>query len=162
MKRLIKAISICAISLSMVACASAPKTVTYEKIGRVQKVMLAENEVKPSFVEVLAGATVGGLLGNQIGGGSGKYWSTAIGALIGAKGVDEALSERYKSIHYFIYFPSDRTKIEVVSKDLSPTIFKGDMIHVTKYSDGSYWMDVYGKYSSSNAKLLERQLFSKK
>lgn len=155
MKLLIKATLLSIAALSMTACSSTPsQVVSYEKVGKVQKVMLMLNEKKPSFVEVFAGATLGGLVGNQFGGGSGKYWTTAIGALAGAKVVDEALSKKYKSIHYVIYYPSDRTKETLVSTDLSPTVFRGDLVLIKRHGD-DYQIDAYGKYSKANMERLQ-------
>lgn len=142
-------------SLSLIACSSTPQAnIEYEKVGRVKKVELMLKEVKPSFVEVAVGATLGGLLGNQFGGGSGKYWTTSIGALAGAGIMNEALSEKYKEIHYTIYYPEDRSYDKVVSKDLEPTVFKNNLVIIKRKND-DYIIDAYGKYSKERYENLK-------
>ncbi len=51
--------------------------------GKVLGVRTVEVEAKPSGVGVVAGAVVGGLLGNQVGGGTGKTLATVAGAVGG-------------------------------------------------------------------------------
>ncbi len=157
MKNLFKTITVSLAALAMTACSSTPENiVSYEKAGRVQSVQLVSKEKKPSFVELAAGATLGGLLGNQFGGGSGKYWTTAIGALGGAKIVDEALSEKYKEIHYKVRY-NDGVRETLISRNLNPTVFKNDLVVITRYGK-KYTIDAYGQYSRERMKILERKL----
>lgn len=155
MKNLFKAMIISVATLTMTACASSPENIiSYKKVGKVDRVELMLKESKPSFVEVLAGATVGGLLGNQIGGGSAKYWTTSIGALAGAKAVDVALSEKYKEIHYRITF-LDGTRETLTSKDLAPTVFKRDLVVVERYGD-KFKIDAYGQYNQYSREQIKQ------
>lgn len=157
MKHLFKTILVSVAALAMTACSSKPEQiVSYEKAGRIQSVQLVSKEKKPSFVEIAAGATIGGLLGNQFGGGSAKYWTTAIGALGGAKIVDEALSQKYKEIHYNVRY-NDGMRETLVSKNLNPTVFKNDLVVITRYGE-KYQIDAYGKYTRERMKILERKL----
>ena len=48
----------------------------------------SNSNVQPSVADKAAGAIIGGLLGNQVGGGSGKDAATFLGAIIGAEMVD--------------------------------------------------------------------------
>jgi outer membrane lipoprotein SlyB len=52
--------------------------------GKVESVTQKSQQGKSSAVGVLGGALVGGLLGNQVGGGSGKTVATIAGAAGGA------------------------------------------------------------------------------
>jgi hypothetical protein len=51
--------------------------------GHVESVRAVEIAAQPSGVGVVAGAVVGGVLGNQVGGGSGKKLATVAGAVGG-------------------------------------------------------------------------------
>lgn len=51
--------------------------------GRVISVSQVRTQAKPSGVGVVGGAVIGGLLGNQIGGGTGKTLATVAGAVGG-------------------------------------------------------------------------------
>lgn len=161
MNKLLKTLFTSVLAITMTACSSAPQEPQMEvkKVGKVQKVMLMSNEKKPSFVELLAGATLGGYLGNQFGGGSGKYWTTSIGALAGAKAVDSALSEKYKSIHYVIYYTEDKTKKTLISKNVNSRIFKGDLVIVTQKGE-DFTIDAYGKYTKKRSEKLHQMLIS--
>lgn len=157
MKKLLKSLFVSTLAVAVTACSSVPEPViAYEKVGRILSVKLMSKEVKPSFIELAAGATLGGLLGYQFGGGSAQYWTTAIGALGGAKIVDEALSEKYKEIHYNIRY-MDNSKDTLISKNLSPTVFKNDLVVVYRV-DEKYTIDAYGKYSKQRMILLDKML----
>ena len=62
--------------------APAPKTVC-ARCGTVQAVMPLQQEAAPSGLGAIAGAVLGGLVGNQFGGGDGKAVATVAGALGG-------------------------------------------------------------------------------
>ncbi|MFZ3219225.1 MAG: glycine zipper 2TM domain-containing protein [Rhodoferax sp.] len=62
--------------------APAPKTVC-ARCGTVQAVMPLQQEAAPSGLGAIAGAVLGGLVGNQFGGGDGKAVATMAGALGG-------------------------------------------------------------------------------
>lgn len=51
--------------------------------GRVESVQPVQTQASPSGVGIVGGAVVGGLLGNQVGGGSGKTLATIAGAVGG-------------------------------------------------------------------------------
>ena len=62
--------------------APAPKTVC-ARCGTVQAVTPLQQEAAPSGLGAIAGAVLGGLVGNQFGGGDGKAVATVAGALGG-------------------------------------------------------------------------------
>lgn len=62
--------------------APAPKTVC-ARCGTVEAVTLLQQEAAPSGLGAIAGAVLGGLVGNQFGGGDGKAVATVAGALGG-------------------------------------------------------------------------------
>src|SRR5690606_13237977 len=51
--------------------------------GRVESVHAVQSAARPSGLGVVGGAVVGGLLGNQVGGGSGRTLATVAGAVGG-------------------------------------------------------------------------------
>lgn len=66
------------------AAAPKPVTVACDTCGTVQQVKQKEKKSKTSGVGMVGGAVVGGVLGNQIGGGSGRAAATVLGAVGGA------------------------------------------------------------------------------
>lgn len=58
------------------------KPTTQEQCNQVQVPVYGQTNPTPN--DVLAGAIIGGVIGNQFGGGSGKDIATALGAVIGA------------------------------------------------------------------------------
>lgn len=71
-----------------------PVTTTQE-VCRINQVPVYEDSQRdPSTADVAAGAIIGGLLGNQVGGGSGKDAATIIGAIIGAEKAKKPKTER--------------------------------------------------------------------
>ncbi len=51
--------------------------------GRVESVQVVEQQAQPSGVGMVAGAVLGGVLGNQVGGGNGRKIATVAGAVGG-------------------------------------------------------------------------------
>lgn len=51
--------------------------------GRVESVRAVQQEAKPSGLGMVAGAVIGGALGNQVGGGNGRKLATVAGAIGG-------------------------------------------------------------------------------
>lgn len=65
------------------AAAPKPVTVACDTCGTVQQVKQKEKKSKTSGLGMVGGAVVGGVLGNQIGGGTGKTLATIGGAAAG-------------------------------------------------------------------------------
>lgn len=64
------------------ARAEQAKAVCHE-CGRIESVQAVQTAAPPSGVGVVGGAVVGGLLGNQVGGGTGRTLATVAGAVGG-------------------------------------------------------------------------------
>jgi outer membrane lipoprotein SlyB len=60
-----------------------PARAICHECGRVESVQAIQTAAKPSGVGVVGGAVVGGLLGNQVGGGTGRTLATVAGAVGG-------------------------------------------------------------------------------
>ncbi len=57
--------------------------------GRVESVVAVREAAKPSGLGIAAGAVLGGVLGNQVGGGNGRTLATVAGAVAGGYGGNE-------------------------------------------------------------------------
>ncbi len=68
--------------------------------GKVLGVRTIDVEAKPSGVGVVAGAVVGGLLGNQVGGGTGRTLATVAGAVGGGYAGNEIEKRTRKAAAY--------------------------------------------------------------
>lgn len=159
MKTFIKTVLIGLSSLSLIACSStsAQPEVTKISVGKVKNVHLRHVEEKPGLVTVLAGAAVGGLIGNQFGGGSGKNWATGVGAVAGGAITDKALTAEYNQIVYEIHIPRDNEIISIVSDDTRNNIFKNDIVVVYKKGNKSK-IDAYGKFTTNKYNLINQKL----
>lgn len=159
MKILFKIVLVGILASSTVACSStsAMNEVTTVKVGQVKRVIYSKVEKKPSVMTVLAGAALGGLVGNQFGGGSGKDWATGVGAVLGGVTTDRALTNKYNQVTYDIYIPSQKTRIGIVSGDLRNNIFRNDVVVV--YTKGrKIWIDAYGQFTKQKYYLINQKL----
>ena len=103
-KRFVAALVICAAGSALAqgapapAPAAAPKTavVACDGCGKVQSVKQQQRSSKTSGVGMVGGAVVGGLLGNQVGGGTGKTLATIGGAAAGGY-VGDKVEQKYKA-----------------------------------------------------------------
>lgn len=145
--------------ISTTACSSRSNVpeVTTVQVGKVNRVIYSQVESKPAFMTVLAGAAIGGLIGNQFGDGSGKKWATGVGVVAGGYGTEKALTKKYNQVVYEIYIPRSREKIAIVSGDLANNIFKNDAVVVYK-KGRDITIDAYGQYSPQKYRLINQKL----
>lgn len=151
MKRLIQSFTIAIFSFLMIACSSTPPE-QYIKVGKVTSVQLQSTTKSASPLEILAGGVIGGVIGNQFGGGSGKYWATGTGAVLGSVAVNEAVSKTYNEIRYQFYFPADKSTKVITTRNLNAGVYKNDLVILYK-KDGQIWFEAYGSYSSKKYKV---------
>ena len=76
--------------------AAAPQVALCDTCGIVQEVKQKEKKTKTSKAGMVGGAVVGGVLGNQIGGGSGKTLATIGGAAAGGY-VGEKMEQKHNA-----------------------------------------------------------------
>lgn len=89
------------------------------------------NSVKPANgIGMVGGAVVGGLLGNQIGGGSGKDIATVAGAVGGAVAGNEIEKRTGATQHYEITVRFDSGSSSVFRQVNVPTWQPGDHVRV--------------------------------
>ncbi len=116
------------------ARASAPSKVAQAKIcydcGRVESVRSVQTAAKPSGVGVVGGAVVGGLLGNQIGGGSGRSLATVAGAVGGGFAGNEIEKRTRTTSTYEVRVNMEDGKIRTFPYDNQPNWNVGDRVRV--------------------------------
>ncbi|GHD56690.1 glycine zipper 2TM domain-containing protein [Jeongeupia chitinilytica] len=97
--------------------------------GVVTKVQAVEQEGEGGWTGKIGGAVVGGLLGNQIGGGTGKTIATVAGAAGGAYAGNEVQKHVSKKTVYQVSFKLNSGAMQTVKFDDADHGFhKGDKI----------------------------------
>jgi len=97
-------------------------------------------ESEQSGWKTLGGAVLGGLLGNQFGGGHGREIATAVGALAGAAAVQHYQSggSVVESKLVELLIRSDQNKLINVIQDFDPAMVfaQGDKVRILYFNDG--------------------------
>ncbi len=100
--------------------------------GKVLGVRTIEVEAKPSGVGVVAGAVVGGLLGNQVGGGTGKTLATVAGAVGGGYAGNEIEKRTRKAVAYEVDVQMEDGGRRAFRYDAAPAWKPGDRVKVVE------------------------------
>lgn len=108
--------------------AKAPATCT--SCGRVEAVRSVQTAAPPSGVGVVGGAVVGGLLGNQIGGGSGRTLATVAGAVGGGYAGNEIEKRTRTRTTYEVRVRMEDGKIRNFPYNNPPPWREGDRVRV--------------------------------
>jgi outer membrane lipoprotein SlyB len=98
--------------------------------GKVEGVRSIEVAAKPSGVGVVAGAVVGGLLGNQLGGGSGKTLATVAGAVGGGYAGNEIEKRTHKGTAWEVDVRMENGEKRSFKYDTQPSWRAGDRVKV--------------------------------
>lgn len=98
--------------------------------GKVEGVRTVEVAAKPSGVGVVAGAVVGGLLGNQVGGGSGKTLATVAGAVGGGYAGNEIEKRTRKNVAYEVDVKMENGEQRSFRYEAQPSWRAGDRVKV--------------------------------
>ncbi len=98
--------------------------------GKVLGVRTVELEAKPSGVGVVAGAVVGGLLGNQVGGGSGRTLATVAGAVGGGYAGNEIEKRTRKAAAYEVDVQFEDGSRRAFRYEAAPAWKPGDRVKV--------------------------------
>ena len=101
-----------------------------EICGKVEGVRTIETAAKPSGVGVVAGAVVGGLLGNQVGGGSGKTLATVAGAVGGGYAGNEIEKRTRKGTAWEVDVRMENGEKRAFKYDTQPSWRAGDRVKV--------------------------------
>ncbi|EKM23345.1 outer membrane lipoprotein [Vibrio sp. JCM 19052] len=115
--------------------------VVYGKVDSVR--YITQQEVKQSQSngwETLLGATIGGLVGNQFGGGTGKEVATAVGALAGAAVVrnrsNYEYTVEYKLVELLVKVDGNKLINVIQDVDNSMLFKRGDDVRILYFDDG--------------------------
>ena len=98
--------------------------------GRIESVRSVQTQAKPSGIGVVGGAVVGGLLGNQIGGGSGKTLATVAGAVGGGFAGNEIEKRTRTEANYEVTVRMEDGRTRTFPYDNQPNWNTGDRVRV--------------------------------
>ena len=107
-----------------------PSAAICNDCGKVEGVRTVEQAAKPSGVGVLAGAAIGGLLGNQVGGGTGKTVATVAGAVGGGYAGNEIEKRTRKTVTYEVDVRMENGERKSFAFETQPTWRAGDSVRV--------------------------------
>ncbi|MBE3716025.1 glycine zipper 2TM domain-containing protein [Vibrio parahaemolyticus] len=115
--------------------------VVYGKIDSVRYITQQEVvQSKSNGWKTLLGATIGGLVGNQFGGGSGKEVATAVGALAGAAVAQNQSNYQYtveyKLVELLIKVKGDKLINVIQDVDKNMLFSRGDEVRILYFDDG--------------------------
>lgn len=90
--------------------------------------------------QTLLGAVVGGVVGNQFGGGTGKEVATAVGAVAGAGIARSNANQVYRMEHKLVelLIETEQGKLIDVTQDIDSRMLfeKGDKVRILYFDDG--------------------------
>ncbi|MCF9444120.1 outer membrane lipoprotein [Vibrio parahaemolyticus] len=115
--------------------------VVYGKIDSVRYITQQEVvQSKSNGWKTLLGATIGGLVGNQFGGGTGKEVATAVGALAGAAVAQNQSNYQYtveyKLVELLIKVKGDKLIDVIQDVDKNMLFSRGDEVRILYFDDG--------------------------
>ncbi|EGQ8071035.1 glycine zipper 2TM domain-containing protein [Vibrio parahaemolyticus] len=115
--------------------------VVYGKIDSVRYITQQEVvQSKSNGWKTLLGATIGGLVGNQFGGGTGKEVATAVGALAGAvvaqNQINYQYTVEYKLVELLIKVKGDKLINVIQDVDKNMLFSRGDEVRILYFDDG--------------------------
>ncbi|PWT52410.1 hypothetical protein CGG78_17550 [Vibrio parahaemolyticus] len=115
--------------------------VMYGKIDSVRYITQQEVvQSKSNGWKTLLGATIGGLVGNQFGGGTGKEVATAVGALAGAAVAQNQSNYQYtveyKLVELLIKVKGDKLINVIQDVDKNMLFSRGDEVRILYFDDG--------------------------
>ncbi|EHA1077000.1 glycine zipper 2TM domain-containing protein [Vibrio alginolyticus] len=115
--------------------------VVYGKIDSVRYITQQEVvQSKSNGWKTLLGATIGGLVGNQFGGGTGREVATAVGALAGAAVAQNQSNYQYtveyKLVELLIKVKGDKLINVIQDVDKKMLFSRGDEVRILYFDDG--------------------------
>ncbi len=115
--------------------------VVYGKIDSVRYITQQEVvQSKSNGWKTLLGATIGGLVGNQFGGGTGREVATAVGALAGTAVAQNQSNYQYtveyKLVELLIKVKGDKLINVIQDVDKNMLFSRGDEVRILYFDDG--------------------------
>ena len=112
------------------AAAPAPAPQVCGNCGVIEAIHEVNTRAEGSGVGAAGGAVVGGLLGNQVGGGHGKQLATVLGAVGGAVAGNQIEGSVRATRSYNIVVRLDNGKTRTVHQSAAPNWRQGDRVRV--------------------------------
>lgn len=97
--------------------------------GRVQQIKTSEKSDWKKYAAPAAGAVVGGVVGNQLGGGRGRTALTVAGAAGGAY-AGHKVEEKHRDTVYEVVVAMDDGTSRTVTYESTPPVHKGDRVRL--------------------------------
>lgn len=110
--------------------AAAPAPQVCGNCGVIEAIHEVNTRAEGSGVGAAGGAVVGGLLGNQVGGGHGKQLATVLGAVGGAVAGNQIEGSVRSTRSYNIVVRLDNGKTRTVHQSAAPNWRQGDRVRV--------------------------------
>jgi outer membrane lipoprotein SlyB len=110
--------------------AAAPAPQVCSNCGVVEAIHEVNTRAEGSGVGAAGGAVVGGLLGNQVGGGHGRQLATVLGAVGGAVAGNQIEGSVRATRSYNIVVRLDNGKTRTVHQSAAPSWRQGDRVRV--------------------------------
>ena len=110
--------------------AAAPAAQVCSNCGVIEAIHEVNTRAEGSGVGAAGGAVVGGLLGNQVGGGHGKQLATVLGAVGGAVAGNQIEGSVRATRSYNIVVRLDNGKTRTVHQSAAPNWRQGDRVRV--------------------------------
>lgn len=101
-----------------------------QSCGSVETVQTIQHQVKPSGVGIAAGALLGGVLGNQVGGGNGRTLATVAGAVGGGYAGNEVEKRTRTTTSYEVRVRMEDGRIRHFPYAAQPGWHAGDPVRV--------------------------------
>jgi outer membrane lipoprotein SlyB len=101
-----------------------------ETCGRIEAVQAIKQEGQGSGIGIAAGAVLGGVLGNQVGGGNGKKLATVAGAVGGGFAGNEVEKHARSTTTYSVRVRMDDGRIRTFPYSAEPNWSVGDRVKV--------------------------------
>lgn len=112
------------------AAAPAPAPKVCNNCGVIEAIHEVNTRASGSGVGAAGGAVVGGLLGNQVGGGHGKQVATVLGAIGGAVAGNQIEGNVRATRSYNIVVRLDNGKTRTVHQSAAPGWRQGDRVRI--------------------------------
>jgi len=98
--------------------------------GRVESVQMIQQAAQPSGIGMVAGAVLGGVLGNQVGGGSGRKIATVAGAVGGGYAGNEIEKQTRSTSTYQVRVRMEGGEVRTFPYAQQPGWSVGDRVRV--------------------------------
>lgn len=112
------------------AAAPAPAAKVCNNCGVIEAIHEVNTRASGSGVGAAGGAVVGGLLGNQVGGGHGKQVATVLGAIGGAVAGNQIEGNVRATRSYNIVVRLDNGKTRTLHQSAAPNWRQGDRVRI--------------------------------